>query len=139
MLTWMRTGSCCGWRAVPRPVTGPRMASTSSWARLSGGVVTVGITSYAAEQLGDIVYLELPELGRKLEASKPFGVVEAVKTVSDLFAPLDGEVVIEASVSPTTRVEDDGLATCGSVPTDVGCSAPIAGKLAPASTDSARR
>jgi glycine cleavage system H protein len=55
-------------------------------------VVTVGITSYASEQLGDIVFLELPEVGKTLEASKPFGVVEAVKTVSDLFAPVAGEV-----------------------------------------------
>ena len=69
-----------------------RYTSEHEWARLAGGVVTVGITSYASEQLGDIVFLELPEVGRKLEAAKPFGVVEAVKTVSDLFAPLDGEV-----------------------------------------------
>ncbi|MGH7741164.1 MAG: glycine cleavage system protein GcvH [Candidatus Eiseniibacteriota bacterium] len=69
-----------------------RYTTEHEWARLSAGVVTVGITSYASEQLGDIVYLELPQVGRKLEAAKPFGVVEAVKTVSDLFAPLDGEV-----------------------------------------------
>jgi glycine cleavage system H protein len=69
-----------------------RYTSEHEWARLTGGIVTVGITSYATEQLGDIVYLELPEVGRKLETSKPFGVVEAVKTVSDLFAPVDGEV-----------------------------------------------
>lgn len=69
-----------------------RYTSEHEWARLAGGIVTVGITSYASEQLGDIVYLELPEVGRKLEAAKPFGVVEAVKTVSDLFSPLDGEV-----------------------------------------------
>jgi glycine cleavage system H protein len=69
-----------------------RYTSEHEWARLAGGIVTVGITSYASEQLGDIVYLELPEVGRKLEAAKPFGVVEAVKTVSDLFAPVDGEV-----------------------------------------------
>lgn len=69
-----------------------RYTSEHEWARLSGGVVTVGITSYASEQLGDIVFLELPEVGKTLEASKPFGVVEAVKTVSDLFAPVAGEV-----------------------------------------------
>ena len=69
-----------------------RYTSEHEWARLAGGIVTVGITSYASEQLGDIVYLELPEVGRKLEAAKPFGVVEAVKTVSDLFAPVAGEV-----------------------------------------------
>jgi len=74
-----------------------RYTSEHEWARLSGGLVTIGITSYASEQLGDIVYLELPEVGKKLEATKPFGVVEAVKTVSDLFAPVDGEV---AEVNP---------------------------------------
>jgi glycine cleavage system H protein len=56
-------------------------------------LVTVGITSYATEQLGDVVFVELPTPGKALEASKPFGVVEAVKTVSDLFAPVSGEVV----------------------------------------------
>jgi glycine cleavage system H protein len=77
-----------------------RYTSEHEWARLTGGIVTVGITSYATEQLGDIVYLELPEVGRKLETSKPFGVVEAVKTVSDLFAPISGEVVeVNASLT----------------------------------------
>jgi len=70
-----------------------RYTAEHEWAKLEGGVVTVGITSYAAEQLGDVVFVELPEVGRKLEAMKPFGVVEAVKTVSDLFAPIAGEVV----------------------------------------------
>ena len=63
------------------------------WAREQDGVVTVGITGYATEQLGDVVFVELPEIGRKLEAGKTFGVVEAVKTVSDLYAPLAGEVI----------------------------------------------
>jgi glycine cleavage system H protein len=52
-----------------------------------------GITGYASDQLGDVVFVELPEVGRKLESMKPFGVVEAVKTVSDLYAPIAGEVV----------------------------------------------
>ena len=70
-----------------------RYTPEHEWAKLERGVVTVGITSYAAEQLGDIVFVELPDVGRTLEPMKPFGVVEAVKTVSDLFAPLAGEVV----------------------------------------------
>ena len=70
-----------------------RYTKDHEWARLEGGVVTVGITGYATEQLGDVVFVELPEAGRKLETAKPFGVVEAVKTVSDLYAPVDGEVV----------------------------------------------
>ncbi len=70
-----------------------RYTPEHEWARLENGVVTVGITSYATEQLGDVVFVELPDVGRKLERMKPFGVVEAVKTVSDLFAPVAGEVV----------------------------------------------
>lgn len=70
-----------------------RYTAEHEWARLERGLVTVGVTSYATEQLGDVVFVELPEVGRKLEPMKPFGVVEAVKTVSDLFAPIAGEVV----------------------------------------------
>lgn len=70
-----------------------RYTRDHEWAREAGGVVTVGITSYATEQLGDVVFVELPEVGRALEPGKTFGVVEAVKTVSDLYAPIAGEVV----------------------------------------------
>ena len=70
-----------------------RYTSEHEWARIEGDVVTVGITSYATDQLGDVVFVELPDVGRRLEAMKPFGVVEAVKTVSDLYAPVGGEVV----------------------------------------------
>ena len=63
------------------------------WVRLDGDVATVGITQYAADQLGDIVFVELPDVGRELEAAKAFGVVESVKAVSDLYAPVSGEVV----------------------------------------------
>lgn len=70
-----------------------RYTTEHEWARLEDGLVTVGITGYASEQLGDVVFVELPEPGRRLEAEKAFGVVEAVKTVSDLYAPVAGEVV----------------------------------------------
>jgi glycine cleavage system H protein len=70
-----------------------RYTKDHEWARLENGIVTVGITSYATDQLGDVVFVELPDVGRKLEKAKSFGVVEAVKTVSDLFAPVSGEVV----------------------------------------------
>jgi len=70
-----------------------RYTAEHEWARLERGAVTIGITSYATDQLGDVVFVELPEVGRQLQAMKPFGVVEAVKTVSDLFAPIAGEVV----------------------------------------------
>lgn len=70
-----------------------RYTKDHEWAREEGGLVTVGITSWATDQLGDVVFVELPEPGRALEAGKAFGVVEAVKTVSDLYAPIAGEVV----------------------------------------------
>jgi glycine cleavage system H protein len=70
-----------------------RYTRDHEWVRLDGEEAVVGITEYAAEQLGDIVFVELPAAGTTLEASRPFGVVESVKAVSDLFAPLSGEVV----------------------------------------------
>lgn len=63
------------------------------WVRLENGKATVGITHHAQDQLGDIVFVELPEVGRELEIGETFGVVESVKTVSDLYAPLTGRVV----------------------------------------------
>jgi glycine cleavage system H protein len=70
-----------------------RYTRDHEWVRVDGDEATVGITQYAADQLGDIVFVELPDTGRELEGTKPFGVVESVKAVSDLFAPVSGEVV----------------------------------------------
>jgi glycine cleavage system H protein len=70
-----------------------RYSAEDEWARIEGDRVTVGITDYAQQQLGDVVFVELPEAGRTLEKGEPFGVIESVKAVSDLFAPLSGEVV----------------------------------------------
>ena len=63
------------------------------WAKTEGDRVRVGITAYAQEQLGDVVFVELPKVGAKVIQHKGFGVVESVKAVSDLFAPLSGTVV----------------------------------------------
>jgi glycine cleavage system H protein len=70
-----------------------RYTRDHEWVRLEGDKATVGITQYAADQLGDIVFVELPDAGRTVEGAKAFGVVESVKAVSDLFAPMAGEVV----------------------------------------------
>ena len=70
-----------------------RYTAEHEWARLEKGIVTIGVTSYATDQLGDVVFVEMPEVGSRLEAPKAFGVIEAVKTVSDLFAPVSGEVI----------------------------------------------
>jgi glycine cleavage system H protein len=70
-----------------------RYTKDHEWVRVDGEEATVGITEYAATQLGDIVFVELPDVGRALSQSATFGVVESVKAVSDLFAPVGGEVV----------------------------------------------
>ncbi|MCW8892634.1 MAG: glycine cleavage system protein GcvH [Deltaproteobacteria bacterium] len=63
------------------------------WILMEEEVATIGITDFAQEQLGDVVFVELPEVGDILEAGKSFGVVESVKAVSDVYAPVSGEVV----------------------------------------------
>ncbi len=69
-----------------------RFSATHEWARLDGDLVTVGITPYAIEHLGDIVYLELPQAGASARAGEPFGEIESVKAASELFAPVDGVI-----------------------------------------------
>jgi glycine cleavage system H protein len=63
------------------------------WARVEGDIATIGITDFAQNQLGDVVYVELPKVGVQVKLMAPFGVVESVKTASDLFAPVSGEVI----------------------------------------------
>ncbi len=71
-----------------------KYAMTHEWAQLEDdNVVRVGITDFAQEQLGDLVYIEMPELGRKVKAQEQCAVVESVKTASDLFSPVTGEIV----------------------------------------------
>jgi glycine cleavage system H protein len=70
-----------------------RYTKDHEWVRVDGDSATVGITAYAAEQLGDIVFVELPDAGRSVDQFAAFGVVESVKAVSDLFAPVSGEVL----------------------------------------------
>jgi glycine cleavage system H protein len=66
--------------------------SEHEWVNIDGDVATIGITDYAQSELGDIVFVELPEIGTKTTQMEAFGTIEAVKAVSDLFAPLSGEV-----------------------------------------------
>ncbi len=69
-----------------------RYTKEHEWIRVDGDEAVIGITQYAADQLGDIVFVELPDAGRALAQAATFGVVESVKAVSDLFAPVSGEV-----------------------------------------------
>ncbi len=86
-----------------------RYTKDHEWIRVDGEEALVGITQYAADQLGDIVFVELPDVGRALEAHATFGVVESVKAVSDLFAPIGGEVVAtnDALAGKPELVNDD--------------------------------
>ena len=70
-----------------------RYTSEHEWIRLDGDEGTIGITDFAQEQLGDVVYVELPENGTRLVQGDTFGTIESVKAVSDLFAPVSGEVL----------------------------------------------
>lgn len=70
-----------------------RYATSHEWAKFDGDLVTVGITAFAAEQLGDLTALQLPKVGAAVKAGKPFGEIESVKSVSDLYAPVSGTVV----------------------------------------------
>jgi len=74
-------------------ISGLKFTEQHEWVRLDGDVATIGISGYASEQLGDVVYVELPEKGRQLEQSGELAVVESVKAASEVYAPVAGEVV----------------------------------------------
>jgi len=76
--------------AVPQDL---QYTKTHEWVRVEDDVATIGITDHAQDELGDVVFVELPEQGTTLSAGDPFGAVESVKAVSDLYAPVGGEVV----------------------------------------------
>ena len=79
------------------------------WARIAGNKATMGITAFAKDQLGDVVYLELPEVGGQIVRGEPFGVVESTKAVSELFAPVTGKVtkVNKELVDAPEGINDD--------------------------------
>jgi len=86
-----------------------RYTKEHEWARISGKIATVGITDFAKDQLGDVVYLELPEVGASVSKGQPFGVVESTKAVSELFAPVSGKVtkVNKALVDAPEGINED--------------------------------
>jgi glycine cleavage system H protein len=86
-----------------------RYTKEHEWVRLEGDTATIGITFHAQNELGDIVYVDLPKVGTKVEATKTFGSVESVKAVSDLYAPIDGEVseINETLASAPEKLNED--------------------------------
>lgn len=79
------------------------------WAKIENGVATIGITDFAQGELGDIVFVELPEVGKSFNAGDAFGTIEAVKTVTDLFSPISGKIVAinEGLDNDTGKVNSD--------------------------------
>lgn len=73
--------------------TNLKYTAEHEWANINGDIATIGITDFAQSSLGDIVFMELPEAGKKLNKGQTFGVVESIKSVSDLYSPLTGEIV----------------------------------------------
>jgi|SRR3954452_9011064 glycine cleavage system H protein len=86
-----------------------RYTKEHEWTRIAGNTATVGITIFAKDQLGDVVYLELPEVGATVTRGQPFGVVESTKAVSELFSPVTGKVtkVNKALVDAPEGINDD--------------------------------
>src|SRR5919109_4793533 len=86
-----------------------RYATTHEWASLEGDVCTVGISQFAVDQLTDVVYVELPEVGDHVFAGESFGEIESVKAVSDLYAPVNGEVteINEALLDDPAAISKD--------------------------------
>jgi glycine cleavage system H protein len=78
---------------MAKPPSDLRYTKEHEWVRLDGDIATVGITDYAQEALGDVVFVELPEIGRDVAADEACGVVESVKAASDVYAPLAGKIV----------------------------------------------
>lgn len=80
-------------------------SASHEWVKLNGDEATIGITEYAQSELGDIIFVETPEVGRKIQPGQPFGSIEAVKTVSDLYGPLTGEVTaVNSKLTDTPEV-----------------------------------
>ncbi len=86
-----------------------RYTKEHEWAHVEGGVATLGITNHAQHELGDIVYVDLPKAGSTVEQGKVFGSVESVKAVSDIYAPVSGEVieVNEGLASAPEKINED--------------------------------
>ena len=86
-----------------------RYTSDHEWVRLEGDIATVGITDHAQAELSDVVFVELPDIGKALEASDPAAVVESVKAASDIYAPIAGEIVEinEALITDPSKVNTE--------------------------------
>jgi glycine cleavage system H protein len=113
---------------------GLRYTKDHEWVRVDGDHATVGVTEFAAQQLGDVVFVDLPTVGKTVDQFATFGVVESVKAVSDLFAPVGGEVVeVNAALGDNPElVNSDPFGAGWMIRLRVADSGQLAGLLDPA-------
>ncbi|HUG30836.1 MAG TPA: glycine cleavage system protein GcvH [Candidatus Limnocylindria bacterium] len=108
-----------------------RYTKDHEWVRVDGDAATIGVTEFASQQLGDVVFVDLPAVGRTVDQFATFGVVESVKAVSDLYAPLSGEVVevnVDLAAKPEL-VNSDPYGAGWMIRVRVGDSAQVEGLL----------
>jgi glycine cleavage system H protein len=108
-----------------------RYTKDHEWVRVEGDTATIGVTDFAANQLGDVVFVDLPVVGRAVEQFATFGVVESVKAVSDLYAPVSGEVVdVNGSLaSKPELVNSDPFGEGWMIRVEIGDAAQLGGLL----------
>ncbi len=101
------------------------------WVKVEGNIATVGITDYAQDSLGDVVYVELPQEGASVTKHEPFGVVESVKAVSDLYAPLSGSVteVNDAIVDSPEAINEDPYGDAWMIKVEISSASELADLL----------
>jgi glycine cleavage system H protein len=101
-------------RGMSTVIEGLKYMASHEWAKVDGDTVTVGITDHAQAELGDVVYVELPEVGSTVEAKSTFGVVESVKAASDVYSPISGEVVaVNEELADSPGAVNEGAFTDG--------------------------
>ncbi|HEY9899595.1 MAG TPA: glycine cleavage system protein GcvH [Pantanalinema sp.] len=110
-----------------------KYTKSHEYVRLSGDEATIGITDFAAEQLGDVVFVELPEVGRVLKKGESFGVIESVKAVSDLYSPIGGTVVAinESLNDEPSAINEDGYGDGWIIKLQAASEADLADALTP--------
>ena len=115
-----------------------RYRETHEWAREEDGTVRIGVTDFAQDELGDIVFVELPAVGETIERDAEFGVVESIKAVSDVYAPISGEVVAvnDALVDSPELVNEDPFGDGWMIEVDPEDDAGLEGLLSPSEYES---
>jgi glycine cleavage system H protein len=115
---------------MPFPA-GLKYTKDHEWAKAEGNTVTIGITDHAQSALGDVVYCELPAVGRTLKAGETFGVVESIKAVSDLYAPVSGKVVAmnQAVVDEPAQLNQDPHGKAWMIKVELSDASALAGLM----------